>query len=92
MFIRLHCVAADTGKRVSVQKKYAFGNLQGVGDTLIMLSEEGELIWGKLGQAGFTESFRQKILPGLCWAKPVLLEDRIYARDAQGALVCLKLE
>jgi hypothetical protein len=56
-----------------------------------MLSEEGELIWGDLGDATFKEMHRQKILEGLCWAKPVLLEDKLYARDAQGTVVCLRL-
>ena len=87
----LHCVDAGTGKRKSFDEKYAFGNLLNVGKKMIMLSEEGELIWGDLGDAAFKETHRQKILEGLCWAKPVLLGDRLYARDAQGTVVCLRL-
>jgi len=87
----LHCVDAGTGERKSFDEKYAFGNLLSVGDKMIMLSEEGELIWGDLGDTTFKETHRQKILEGLCWAKPVLLGDRLYARDAQGTAVCLKL-
>jgi outer membrane protein assembly factor BamB len=87
----LHCVDARTGKRKLFDEKYAFANLLRVGDKLLMLSEEGELIWGELGEASFKETHRQKILDGLCWAKPVLLEDRLYARDAEGTVVCLQL-
>jgi len=87
----LHCVNAETGKRKSFDEKYKFGNLLNVGRKMIMLSEEGELIWGDLGDATFKEAHRQKILEGLCWAKPVLIGDRLYARDAQGSVVCLKL-
>lgn len=88
----LYCIDAKTGKRKSLDAKHAFGNLLGVGDKLLMLSEEGELIWGTLSQSGFEESFRKKILEGLCWAKPVLTDGRLYARDAQGTVVCLRLE
>ncbi|MHC4517551.1 MAG: PQQ-binding-like beta-propeller repeat protein [Planctomycetota bacterium] len=88
----LVCLDAETGERKWFDGKYDFGNALGVGETMIMLSEKGELIWGKLTEAAFKETFRQKILDGLCWAKPVLLGNRLYARDAQGAVVCLKLE
>ena len=88
----LHCVDAETGKRKWFEERYAFGNLLGIGDKMIMLSENGELIWGELGDAAFKETHRQKILEGLCWAKPVLIGDRLYARDAQGMVVCLRLK
>ena len=64
----------------------------GIGGTMIMLSEKGELIWGKLTEEAFKETHRQKILDGLCWSKPVMLGNRLYARDAQGTVICLKLE
>ena len=86
------CVDAETGRRKSFDDKLAFGNLLGIGDKMIMLSEEGELIWGDLGEASFKETYRQKILDGLCWSKPVLLGNLLYARSAQGAVVCLELK
>ncbi|MHC4116414.1 MAG: outer membrane protein assembly factor BamB family protein [Planctomycetota bacterium] len=85
-------IDAETGKRKSFDDKYAFGNLLGVGDKMIMLSEAGELIWGDLADAGFEETHRQKILEGLCWSKPILLGNRLYARDAEGTVVCLELK
>jgi outer membrane protein assembly factor BamB len=87
----LNCVDAETGKRKFFDEKYDFGNSLRVGDTMIMLSEKGELIWGKLGEASFKETHRQKILDGLCWSNPVLLGNLLYARNAQGTVVCLKL-
>ncbi|UCF14782.1 MAG: PQQ-like beta-propeller repeat protein [Phycisphaerales bacterium] len=85
-------VDAETGELKSFDGEYAFGNLLAVGDKLIMLSETGELIWGNLGDEGFRETHRQKILHGLCWSKPILLSDRLYARDAQGTVVCVELK
>jgi hypothetical protein len=64
-----------------------------VGNKMIMLSETGELIWGELGDASFKETHRQKILDGkYCWSNPVLLGDRLYARNAEGTVVCLELK
>jgi hypothetical protein len=88
----LNCVDADTGQRKWFDEKYDFGNLLRVGNKMIMLSEKGELIWGQLGTAAFRKTHRQKILDGLCWAKPILLGDLLYARNAEGTVVCLKLE
>jgi outer membrane protein assembly factor BamB len=88
----LNCVDAEMGQRKFFDEKFDFGNSLLVGDTMIMLSEKGELIWGELGQAAFKETHRQKILDGLCWAKPVLLGNRLYARNAEGVVACYKLQ
>ena len=87
-----HCVDANTGKGIWSDPNFEFGNLIGVGDKLIMLNENGELIWGDFIDTKFKETYRKKILEGLCWAVPVLIEDHLYARDAAGGLVCLKLK
>jgi outer membrane protein assembly factor BamB len=88
----LSCVDAETGKRKWFDEKYDFGNLLRVGSKMIMLSEKGELIWGEIGDASFEETHRQKILEGLCWSKPVLLGNILYARSAEGSVACLRLE
>lgn len=88
----LNCVDAETGQWKWIDEKYDFGNSLRVGNTMIMLNEKGELIWGELGEAAFEETHRQKILDGLCWSKPVLLGNLLYARNAQGSVVCYRLE
>jgi len=86
----LLCIDAETDKRRSFDDRHAFGNLLGVGDTLMMLSETGELIWDDLGDASFKETNRQKVLDRkYYWSNPVLLDGRLYARNAEGVVVCL---
>jgi outer membrane protein assembly factor BamB len=88
----LHCVNAKTGKGLWWDKSFEFGNLIGVGNKMIILNENGELIWGDLIDTKFKETYRKKILEGLCWAVPVLIEDHLFARNAEGEVVCLKLK
>ncbi len=88
----LHCVNASTGKRIWFDHSFEFGSLIGIGDKMIMLDENGDLIWGDIIDTKFSETYRKKILDGLCWAVPVMVGDRLYARDAQGRVVCLKLK
>lgn len=88
----LNCVDAKTGKRLWHDQNFEFGNLIGVGDKLIILNENGELIWGDFIDTKFKETYRKKILEGICWAVPVLIEDHLYARGAEGGVVCLKLK
>ena len=88
----LHCVNAMTGKRLYWDKSFEYGNLIGIGDKMIILDEKGELIWGDLVDTKFKETYRKKILDGLCWAVPVLVGDHLYARSAEGELVCLELK
>ena len=59
---------------------------------MIMLAENGDLIWGDLGDTGFKETYRTHSLDGLCWSNPVLLGDKLYARTAEGTVVCLQLK
>jgi hypothetical protein len=63
----LSCVEAKTGQRKFFDTQYGFGNSLKVGNTMIMLDEEGELIWGKLGQASFKETHRRKRIGRRYW-------------------------
>ncbi len=88
----LNCLDADTGDVLWVDEKYAFGNLLLVGDTLLMLAEDGQVIWGPLAGGRFQEAARAKVLDDRCWAYPVLHGGRLYARSARGTVVCLEFE
>jgi outer membrane protein assembly factor BamB len=88
----LNCIDTETGKQKFFDEKYDFGNSLLLGNKMIMLSEKGDLIWGELGDASFKETYRKKILDGLCWSNPVLLGNRLYARNAEGTVVCFQFK
>jgi outer membrane protein assembly factor BamB len=71
---------------------YGFGNLLLVGDTMFILEDGGDLIWGPVAAGRFKEAHRATIQDGRCWAYPVIHGGRIYARNATGKLVCFAFE
>ena len=62
------------------------------GDKLIILSETGELIFGKESDNQFSITGRHKILPKLCWSPPAFSDGRLFARSNGGKLVCVSLK
>ena len=68
---------------------FGYGTTIGVSDTLLALTENGELVSARLSRAGYEELGRQQILGRTCWTTPTVAGGRIYARNDQGALVCL---
>jgi outer membrane protein assembly factor BamB len=59
-----------------------------VGNTLLILSETGEIICGEPGKSGWTEHGRIKALPPLCWAPLAYGDGKIFARSNKGEIVC----
>ena len=96
---RLACVDLSTGKVIS-QEPFGFGNLILTGDVLISLSEDGEVRWGKLDGAVYSEVHKSKPLnggkgadkDGPYWSHPVLHEGRLYARSNKGKLTCFRFD
>lgn len=95
----LVCVDVASGE-VEWEKPTEFGNLLLAGDTLVKLSQMGELSWGTLDGGKYEE--RQRIKPlegdrsregkGLYWPYPVLVDGHLYAKTTKGHLTCLKFE
>ena len=63
-----------------------------VGDTMVILSEKGDVIAGEPTKAGWKEFGRVKPLSGLCWAPIAYADGMIFARSNKGEAVCLKVD
>ena len=63
-----------------------------VGDTLIILSEKGDIIAGKPSKDGWKELGRVKPLSGKCWGPVAYSDGMIFARSNKGQAVCLKVK
>lgn len=89
--VTLTCMEHETGEVKWKQPGFGCGTVMVANDQLLILSERGDLVTGRASPAGFEEVSRARILHGRCWTVPVLLDGRVYARNAEGDLVCVKL-
>jgi len=87
----LVCLETATGNVAWKQSGLGMGSVIAAGETLIVLSEKGELITAPATPKGFTPISRGQILSGKCWTVPTLANGRLYARNWKGDVVCVDL-
>ncbi|MDY7011082.1 MAG: PQQ-binding-like beta-propeller repeat protein [Planctomycetota bacterium] len=58
---------------------------------MIMMEERGTLVVAEPSPNGYKELARKRVLSGTCWTTPVLSGGRIFCRNHQGTLLCLKV-
>ena len=85
------CVHLPSGALKWVSHDPAFGSLILAGDKLLVLSEKGELLVAQASPDVFKPLARAKVLGGLCWTPPALVNGLLYVRNAKGELRCLDL-
>ena len=68
---------------------FGFGSLIAVDDTLLILSEDGELVTARADPSSFHEISRRRVLEPTCWTKPIYAQGRILVRNDAGQIVCL---
>jgi len=88
---KLTCLNYQTAEVKWSQKGMGTGSLMLADGKLIILSETGKLIIALAWPEGFRELSSAQILTGKCWTTPTLANGRIYARNANGHLVCVDL-
>lgn len=85
----LRCVEVKTGKIQWIYPDVGLGSLMMADGKLIVLTEKGQLLIAPVSSEGFEPMATASILKGKCWTVPVLSHGRIYARDADGEVVCI---
>jgi outer membrane protein assembly factor BamB len=84
---RLACLEAATGTNRWAQTvvgsgPISYGSLIKAANTLIVLTEAGELVLVEPNPLAYTETAKFNILSLYCWNRPVLSNGRIYARNS----------
>jgi outer membrane protein assembly factor BamB len=86
----LKCVEVATGKVQWEQPGFGAGNVILVGDKLLALADDGELVVAEAASAAYHEIARAPVVKGKCWSTPALSDGRVYVRSTkEGA--CLDL-
>jgi outer membrane protein assembly factor BamB len=85
----LVCLKFETGDVTWTGPAAGNGGLMLADGKLIALTETGRLLVAKAVPSGYQELASAQILDGKCWTAPVLANGCIYARNAQGDLVCI---
>ncbi|MSU34923.1 MAG: alcohol dehydrogenase [Pedosphaera sp.] len=84
----LKCVDIRTGDVKWEQPGFGPGNVILVGDQVLALSDDGQLVLIEATPAGYKENGRADVLDGKCWTTPVVSGGRVFARSTKEA-VCL---
>jgi outer membrane protein assembly factor BamB len=84
---RFACLEAATGmnrwaQTVVGSAGISYGSVIKAANTLIVLTEAGELVLVETNPLAYTETAKFKILNLYCWNRPVLSNGRIYARNS----------
>ena len=88
----LRCLEMATGKMKWEEKSFGgIGALQAIGQKLLIISNQGELVVAETNPDEFTEISRAQVTGPKCWTTPVLSNGRVYCRNSRGDLICLDL-
>ena len=87
----LRCVEFSTGKVTWAEPGLGAGTVIVVDNTLVILSEHGEVVLAEPSAIGYREIARMQLLGDRNWVAPAYANGRLYCRNNQGELVCLPL-
>ena len=84
----LKCVDIRTGKEIWSQDGFGQGGVQLVGDKLVVLGDQGQIVMAAASPDGYKELARTQPFEGKCWNMPVVSGGKLFARSTKEA-VCL---
>jgi outer membrane protein assembly factor BamB len=79
----LMCVELETGETQWSIDGFGPGNCIAVGDTLVALSDAGEVVLVEATPEAYGELARADVLDGKCWSMPAFSEGQLYVRSSQ---------
>lgn len=81
----LQCVELATGEVRWSQEGFGPGNCILVGDTLVALSDAGEVVLVEPKSDAYHEKARADVLDGKCWSMPAFSDGALYVRSTRQA-------
>ena len=87
----LRAVELKTGKVKWSQERFMAGTVLLAGNRLVILRENGELVFAAASPDAFRPLARAQVLQGVVRAYPALADGYLYARNSGDTLLCLDL-
>ena len=87
----LRCLEFPTGKEKWAQKWVGIGSLIVVNNTLLTLSEKGEVVFVEASPEEYREIARFHLMGGTCWTPPVFAENKLFLRNSKGQISCFDM-
>ncbi|MEM7783803.1 MAG: PQQ-binding-like beta-propeller repeat protein [Planctomycetota bacterium] len=75
-------IDAATGTTLFRQRGFGKGNLVQLGENLMLMNEDGNLIFGQIGNQKFTKSWKVKALDANAWTIPTVTRGDVLLRDS----------
>lgn len=69
---------------------YGYASLIAVGSTLVILTEDGELVTAPANADSYQEISRKKLLDAICWTSPSYAGGKLFIRNEYGVLIVLE--
>ena len=89
---KLVCLELASGELKWRSKATGFGSLIVADNKLVILNEEGYLIIVEARSNKYKELSRRRVLLGKCWTAPTISNGKLFARGADGVLICLDMK
>lgn len=86
----LECVEIESGKRKWKSGRFGHGQILGVGERLLVLSEEGELSLVEINSKKYASRGTMRAIEGKTWNTLCLYGKKLLVRNAEEA-ACLEL-
>jgi len=81
----LKCVEMTTGEIKWSQPGFGQGNVILIGNKVLALTDDGQLVVAKASPQAYEEVSRAKVLTGKCWTMPALSNGRLFVRSTKEA-------
>jgi outer membrane protein assembly factor BamB len=89
---KLFCLEIEKSKKRWEMKGFGLGTIILVEDTLVILSDRGEITLAKANHFKFQELARFQVLSGKQnWTPPTYANGRMHCRSSQGKWICLQM-
>ena len=88
---KLTCINAETGQQMWSQRGLGKGTVILAGETLVILSDKGEVLTAPATPDAFRPVTKTKVIDGdsTIWTSPSLANNLLYVRGSRGKLVCI---